>query len=208
MRKLLLILLLPLLAGCFKDEPKLPDFSSDREININVDTVLCFSSLNTVEDYLFTCSFEADSMKWYGIRGADEDYLGTGEELVISVDPSLWTDIEVKIFTGPNSPYRARIPIINCNHHLYIPLAFTPDHDGINDVWSPIYAGFHVPYQVQWEVRTINGTKLHEATDFQNGWDGEHNGYPMPPGIYVYYIELTISGEDPVEYTGWLEILG
>ena len=81
---------------------------------------------------------------------------------------------------------------------FYIPNAFTPDGDGINDVFRVFGKGFpsfHFLIFDRW------GTKLFEATDQNAGWDGTFRGKPSPPGVYVYYVDVEFfSGLAPVEY--------
>ena len=81
----------------------------------------------------------------------------------------------VKIFTG-----------------FYMPNAFTPGNDGINDV-------FRIPPATTLSLKEFAvydrwGTKLFSTINKETGWDGTFNGKKQRPGVYVYYIRSIING--------------
>jgi gliding motility-associated-like protein len=72
---------------------------------------------------------------------------------------------------------------------LYVPNAFTPDGDGINDVFRPILIGMRsLKY-----FRIYNrGGQLLFSSNIQNkGWDGSYKGTPQDPAVYVWVVEGT-----------------
>ncbi len=209
MRKFLPILLLPFLAGCFKHEPKLPQFYSEQAIDVVLDSVICYSGEEDFDEFILTCSQPFDSIHWY-LNYSNPTYLGNEDILMLPNHPFGYEVVRCLGFNGTDTT-EYQLQVHYCARYMYIPTAFTPDQDGINETWFPRYYSTSWnpdPYFIYWEVRSLDGVKLFETSDVTHAWDGEYNGYPMPPGIYVYYIELTIAGEDPIEYTGWLEILG
>lgn len=206
-----LFLLLPMLSGCFKDEPELPQYYAKQEIDVAVDSMICFSGQEDFENFILTCSLPFDSVQWYN-GNSNPTFLGNGQPFELPNHPFGWEVIKCIGFT--NSDTTELVLQLNyCSRYMYIPVAFSPDHDGINDKWFPIFSttddGVNFqPYSIHWEIRTLDGLKVFEADDIEDEWDGRYNGYQMPHGVYLYYIELTISGENPVEYTGWIEMLG
>ena len=200
LKRYFLLFLLPVLSGCFEDSPELPQYYAKQEIDVAVDSVICFSAQEDFSHFILTCSTPFDSVHWFG-GYTSEDFLGSGQPLQLPVAVYNTDYIKCLGFSDSDTT-EFRLELNWCARYIYIPLAFSPNQDGANDVWHPIYSetsyGIHSPHTVHWEIRTLDGIKVYEADGFQNGWNGLHNGYRMPFGSYLYYIELTISGEDPV----------
>lgn len=71
---------------------------------------------------------------------------------------------------------------------LYMPNAFTPDLDGLNDVFKPVTGRSTLePYLLQ--IYNAWGQPLFSTTDPAKGWDGKHNGEACPTGVYVYTLD-------------------
>jgi|UniRef100_UPI00402876EB gliding motility-associated-like protein len=76
---------------------------------------------------------------------------------------------------------------------LEMPNAFTPNGDGINDVYKAkdgyqSLVEFHAYIFNRW------GQKLYEWTDPAQGWDGKHNGKDVKEG--VYFVLVKAKGAD------------
>jgi gliding motility-associated-like protein len=78
------------------------------------------------------------------------------------------------------------------NSQVFIPNAFTPDGDGLNDVLMVRGVGIFVK-----SFRIFNrwGQLVFEKTDFnpneiKNGWDGKVRGVPATPDVFVYTAEV------------------
>ena len=77
---------------------------------------------------------------------------------------------------------------------LKMPNAFSPNHDGVNDVFrikNPWYIReFHMVIYNRW------GEKVFESFDPNKGWDGNYNGIAQSTGEYIWMIALTdVDGE-------------
>ena len=93
-----------------------------------------------------------------------------------------------------------------CDEQPFIPNAFTPNGDGINDI---LYVYTRVPDARidRWEIYTRWGELVFSASDlrftksfpFQTtiGWDGTHQqtGALLRSDVYVYYLEYTCKGQ-------------
>lgn len=76
------------------------------------------------------------------------------------------------------------------NAILFIPDAFSPNGDGINDSFAP--KGQFVD-KSRMIVYNRWGQALFETNNAMEGWDGTVNGQPAVEGTYVYRVEITDS---------------
>lgn len=65
---------------------------------------------------------------------------------------------------------------------VYFPNSFTPNNDGINDVFMPYFTNIE---PIIFQVFNVWGNVVYQSeTDFF--WDGTFNNNPCPTGLYVY----------------------
>jgi gliding motility-associated-like protein len=77
---------------------------------------------------------------------------------------------------------------IDINENIFMPNAFSPNGDGINDVFKAGNYGYH---KIS-EFRVFNrwGEEVFYTVQPDQGWDGYCKGQPADIGIYHYYIRL------------------
>ena len=68
---------------------------------------------------------------------------------------------------------------------LYIPNAFSPNGDNLNDTFQVIGISVH-----QYEIYIFgrDGTRIFHSDNLEDSWDGTRNGKILNPGVYVYLI--------------------
>jgi gliding motility-associated-like protein len=69
------------------------------------------------------------------------------------------------------------------------PNTFTPNADGVNDLWE-------LPFLTRYPNCTVNiynryGSIIHQSTGYPTPWDGTFKGQPLPAGTYYYVIKLS-----------------
>jgi gliding motility-associated-like protein len=85
---------------------------------------------------------------------------------------------------NPNNPTANPVDTIQLMDH-FIPTAFSPNGDGLNDVFRPIgdvWDGYGIQVYDQW------GKMLFEGFLPESGWDGSSGGLETPAGTYVYML--------------------
>ncbi|MBI5218023.1 MAG: gliding motility-associated C-terminal domain-containing protein [Bacteroidia bacterium] len=76
---------------------------------------------------------------------------------------------------------------------LVIPTAFTPNSDGIHDLWN--IKNLHLYPHATIEVYNRWGSLIYQAGTSDKRWDGTYNGGPCPTGSYVFIIDLNNGTE-------------
>ena len=71
---------------------------------------------------------------------------------------------------------------------IYIPNSFTPNNDGLNDVF--LIFGENIS-EVSMEIYDRWGHSIFNSNDFRTGWDGTLKGINCQPGTYTYVIMYT-----------------
>ena len=87
---------------------------------------------------------------------------------------------------------------------VYIPNAFTPDGDGLNDIFIPVGKGI-TEYTLQIFDRW--GELIFQSSDFNKGWDGTYKSEPVPMGSYVYKISAKGNGSRIIEKNGSITVV-
>lgn len=78
---------------------------------------------------------------------------------------------------------------------VWIPNAFTPDKNGTNEIFRPIFPAPVTHFKMQ--VWNRMGSLMYESTNQTVGWDGRFRGTEQGVGVYVYIISFTdIDGRD------------
>ena len=78
---------------------------------------------------------------------------------------------------------------------LQIPNAFSPNGDGINDIWK---VGYRSLVEFKCSIFDRNGLELYSFDNPAQGWDGRYKGKIVPSGVYYYVIEA--KGGDGIIY--------
>lgn len=71
---------------------------------------------------------------------------------------------------------------------LSMPNAFTPNGDGINDIYKP-KAGYKSIVKFDAYIFNRWGVKLFEWHDPSTGWDGTYHGSPVKDGVYFCLVK-------------------
>jgi gliding motility-associated-like protein len=76
---------------------------------------------------------------------------------------------------------------VNSDKVFYVPNAFSPNGDGLNDIFQVFSYGVERAVVV---VFNRWGEKLYEWNNLAGGWDGTYKGKTVDPGVYIYSAQL------------------
>lgn len=101
-----------------------------------------------------------------------------------------------------------RVNVSNCECPFFVPNAFTPDFDGVNDEFKIVHScdltGFEIQIFNRW------GALVYEGRDIDQSWDGTFNGEAVASGVYTYRLSYSwdVYGEEHSESkTGTLTVI-
>jgi gliding motility-associated-like protein len=83
--------------------------------------------------------------------------------------------------------------------HLYVPDAFTPNADGINESFKPVGRGI-AKYTM--EVYNRWGERVFLSHSLNDGWDGYYQGNLCPSQSFVWKVIVTTTQGELKEFTG------
>jgi gliding motility-associated-like protein len=126
-------------------------------------------------------------------------YLWTFDSLGISLiqnptftfrDTGIYTIQQVVLHpSGCSDTITAIIPIYPIVN-FFMPNAFTPNNDGLNDDFIPV-GYFEGIKSYSFTIWNRWGDRIFDTNDYSIGWNGQRNntGEPSPPGVYAYIID-------------------
>jgi gliding motility-associated-like protein len=82
----------------------------------------------------------------------------------------------------------------------HVPNAFSPNGDGLNDVFRAIPAGMSTT--TYFRVFNRYGQMVFETNQWLKGWDGKYNGQDAPSGAYVWMVKGMDRNKRIIEMSG------
>lgn len=96
---------------------------------------------------------------------------------------------------------------VTVNYKLHIPNTFTPNGDGLNDIFVPVSVGV---VEFRMDIFSRWGEKVHTMNTVDDGWDGTFRGRIAPNGVYSYYVYAYVLIEKrrkPLKLKGSVHLL-
>ena len=120
------------------------------------------------------------------LRTVSHDFVHVG-----SYDITLSGTNEFECRDSVTEHVRVYVPV-----SFVVPNAFTPNDDGLNDYFLPVYEGVELA-KYQMLIYDRAGRLVFKSSNPAEGWDGrDPNGLMMPTGVYVYYIHHWTQMDD------------
>ena len=99
----------------------------------------------------------------------------------------------------------SRLKAINCGE-LFLPNAFSPNEDGINDVLHvkinpKCVSSFNILIFDRW------GEKVFESDDLNFSWDGTFRGKALNTAVFVYQLKLKLLNKELLSKKGNITLI-
>lgn len=178
------------------------------------DTILCFEDANstailhqigiTIQNY--------DSTARYRYQWFDKNNELVGQDSLLNVE-----------FGGV---YLARVTVdyanactsitsleveANCDPQIFIPSAFTPNNDQLNEEWKifgRFYSNLRIKVLDRWGMEVYSALQKRSDEEIKF-WDGTYKGKKVPSGIYYYEVTYTSPTDrsKTIKQTGTVTII-
>ncbi len=173
--------------GCVIDSLKRKYIRVDPRPSTNFKVEPEITSILKPEVYLNNLTEGADSFYWNFGNNNDESNIENPLYKYNSVGNYEIMLVATTQFGCKDTVYR--FVRIEPEIRLWMPTAFTPDRDGLNDTFGPKGTNI-IDKAYQMLVYDRWGEKIFESKELDLGWDGKaKNGDYVSPGVYPYYIK-------------------
>ncbi|MCU0374049.1 MAG: gliding motility-associated C-terminal domain-containing protein [Chitinophagaceae bacterium] len=88
---------------------------------------------------------------------------------------------------GCSDSARLVIRVFSSGPSIYVPTAFTPNNDGLNDGLRPIIAG--IRQLLYFKIFNRYGQLVFETATVKKAWDGTYSGKPQASGNFVWMVQ-------------------
>ncbi|AHM61592.1 hypothetical protein D770_16690 [Flammeovirgaceae bacterium 311] len=133
---------------------------------------------------------------WFPIDGLDDPH---SLNPIAQPEKTITYTLTVTDVNGCSSAAEITITVVK---GIFVPNAFSPNDDGLNDVWE-IFKISRYP-QCRVAVYSRWGDLVFHSDGYKTPWDGTYKGKKLPLGSYAYIIHLG-EGEKPV--TGSVSVM-
>ncbi len=149
------------------------------------------------ESYLIPCEEQSIMIRPEGISGYTSDLVllweGTEEGTDYEVTtPGIYT-VEATNFCGSQT-FEVNVGLENFEGDIiYIPNAFSPNSDGINDSFKPSMSVLSEVVSYELSVFTRWGSRVFNSNDVHQGWDGGVARSRQNSGVYIYTLNAKVN---------------
>jgi gliding motility-associated-like protein len=139
--------------------------------------------------FLRVMSLSGSTFDWvYQWMLGGSDYPGRIFDTIMAKEPAAFAVMITDTITGCSDIFNFDFSSQNCD--LTVPNVFTPNADGINDVFEVLNLEHYPVAQIV--IFNRWGKKVFEHTDYYNNW---WDGGGHPDGVYFYVIKYSRMGE-------------
>ncbi|MBP6391701.1 MAG: gliding motility-associated C-terminal domain-containing protein [Flavobacteriales bacterium] len=118
----------------------------------------------------------------------------TSEDIIVDTPGIYWVAVDGGCAIAIDT---ILVLLAECGPYIHVPNAFTPDGDGINDLFVPSVEGVLQNYAL--DIFDRWGERIFSSTVPNQTWDGTHGGSPVPDGVYSWTLTYKARNRDGVQ---------
>lgn len=196
--------------GCREEEEVFVDQPALLVVDLGNDTIIELGETLTLDPFIGSL-LPIDSVVWQPTNVTCVDTVTCLEVEVSPLETQMYT---LMVFDTMGCSGSDEIIVeVDKNRNVFIPNVFSPNGDGLNDLFKP-FVGAGVQNINYMRVFDRWGEVLYERAGQYlpdpldlTGWDGKLKGKRMNPGVYVYLIEVQFVDGQVLLYRGDVTLL-
>jgi gliding motility-associated-like protein len=152
-------------------------------------------------DVAFT-NYSSDtlSVRWY--FGDGDTSTRVHPRHVYGRPGTYWVGLAVSDTLGCSDS--AAYPVeLKMDHYVYVPSAFTPNNDAVNERFNVVATGID---RMEWAVFNRWGLQVFHSSEDPNGWNGTYGGERVPAGPYSYRLFIWLPDGKVEERRGMFTV--
>ena len=162
------------------------DFSlSATELNVSDPIVTINNNSTGAVDYIWN----------YGDNTTDSSIYNPEPHLFDGYLDSMYTISLIAISENGCVDSMNQIITFNDDVTIYAPNSFTPDEDGLNEIWLPVISSGINPNAYQLRIFNRWGQEFFVTNNILQGWDGTFLGDKVQDGTYSFQLTYSKSGQ-------------
>jgi gliding motility-associated-like protein len=119
-------------------------------------------------------------------------------------NPGLYS-LKVKNNSGCEGVDSISVTLKDCVKGFYMPTAFTPNKDGVNDFIKPILGG--IVKQYSFSILNRWGNMVFKTSNHLEAWNGIFKGIPQPMGNFIWTCTYQLEGQNIEQKKGTLLLI-
>jgi|GEM_PF-1272651 len=148
------------------------------------------------------CSFETATIKNLSHEEGFKYSWNTGSssDQIITSDPGIYI-LKASTYCGTETDTLIlALKTQGCIRDIFVPTAFTPNNDGLNDILLP--GVFDTPSYYVFSVYNRWGQVVFSTHAVSKGWDGRFQGKLQDSGVFIWQVDFQFTGEGRVSKKG------
>jgi gliding motility-associated-like protein len=191
--------------GCFTDSGKV-------QVNVHGYPTVKASEDKTVmlgTPVLLEATYSADVTE---VRWSPTENFTRFDSNSVLVKPVINTEYTVKVknIAGCSASDRVSVFVLCNQKNVFVPNLFSPNNDGVNDVFFPRGTGLLKIHTLRIFNRwgeTVFEKKGFNANDPSSGWDGTYKGTRLTSDVFVYTLDLVCENNAVMSLRGNISLV-